>query len=213
VRLDEVTSKEIVFRDASGARVPVEDLSDGYRSILSMTFELIRQLSLAFGADGLFAPDDNSRVIPSGVVLVDEIDVHLHPTWQRRIGQWYRKHVPNIQFIISTHSPLVCQSADKGSVFVLPRAGQSGRGRMLRGLELNRVLYGNVIDAYGTEAFGKGAATNRSPKAVRMQGRLAFLNNKEVTEGLTEAEASKQQQLRSAMPSEPTLLDSNDKIS
>ena len=49
-----------------------------------------------------------------GVVLIDEVDAHLHPTWQRRIGLWFREHFPKLQFIVSTHSPLICQAATVG---------------------------------------------------------------------------------------------------
>lgn len=50
----------------------------------------------------------------TGVVLIDEVDAHLHPTWQTRIGQWFTKYFPNIQFIVTTHSPLVCRACEKG---------------------------------------------------------------------------------------------------
>ena len=52
VRLEDVTSRNILFRDANGVELPVGDLSDGYRSILSLTFELIRQMAKAFGPEG-----------------------------------------------------------------------------------------------------------------------------------------------------------------
>ena len=47
-----------------------------------------------------------------GVILIDEIDAHLHPAWQKRIGFWLKAHFPNIQFIVTTHSPFICQAAD-----------------------------------------------------------------------------------------------------
>jgi GTPase SAR1 family protein len=162
VRLEEVTSKAVLFTDANGISIPVEDLSDGYRSVLSMTFELIRQFSIAFGPDNVFSVDDPTMVQPSGVVVIDEIDAHLHPTWQKRIGRWFCKHFPNIQFIVSTHSPLVCQSAENGTIFLLPRAGSDGTANFVAGDAFKRLVFGNVLDAYGTEAFGLEAALTRS---------------------------------------------------
>jgi predicted ATP-binding protein involved in virulence len=106
-KLDRVSSKAVQFLDGDGYQVNIEDLSDGYRSILSMTLELIRQLAAEYGPMQIFSPDGTQIVVP-GVVLVDEIDVHLHPTWQRRVGLWFREHFPQIQFIVTTHSPLVC---------------------------------------------------------------------------------------------------------
>src|SRR6185503_17221903 len=87
-RIVEVSSDAVVFRDANGALVPVDDLSDGYRSILSLAFELIRQLVAEFGDERIFSADE-PRILVPGVVLIDEIDVHLHPRWQRRIGHWF----------------------------------------------------------------------------------------------------------------------------
>src|SRR5262249_926308 len=85
-RLVEVSSKGVLFVDGNGCQLLVEELSDGYRSILSLTFELIRQLSRTYEPDQIFDAQDHSRIIAPGVVLVDEIDAHLHPTWQRRVG-------------------------------------------------------------------------------------------------------------------------------
>ncbi len=186
-------------------KIRIEDLSDGYRSILSMTFELIRQLVAAYGPDRVFDPVDPTKVICPGVVLIDEIDVHLHPSWQRRVGVWFRKHFPNIQFIVSTHSPLICQAADVGTVFLLPRPGSDDVGGMLRGARLKRLLYGNVLDAYGTEVFGRDVS--RSDKAKEKRRRLAQLNVKEGRQGLTDGERCEQEELRGAMPTAALSLE------
>ncbi len=206
VLLADVTSKAVLFRDSSGFEMPVEELSDGYRSILSMTFELIRQMALAFGPDKVFATDGSRTVAASGVVLIDEIDVHLHPTWQKRIGRWLCEHFPHVQFIVSTHSPLVCQAAEHGSIFRLPRPGSDETGGMLAGEDLKRVLFGNVLDAYGTEAFGQEAAQTRSPAARQMRKRLAQLNNKELVQALDAHETAEQHDLRASLPTVASSL-------
>ncbi len=199
VTLEEVSSKAVIFNDANGIDIPVEELSDGYRSILSLTFELIRQIAAEFGPEHVFS-DDGGTVVPSGVVVIDEIDAHLHPTWQQKIGRWFCQHFPNVQFIVSTHSPLVCQSAENGTIFVLPRAGTEGKGEMLKGEDLNRLIFGNVLDAYGTEAFGREAALTRSDSSRQKHRRLAELNNKEIMNGLSQSERSEQAGLRSTLP-------------
>ena len=150
-----------MFRDANGVVVPVMDLSDGYRSVLSMTFEIVRQMAMTFGPDEIFDPNDPAKVVPEGVVIVDEVDTHLHPTWQSRIGHWFCDHFPNVQFIVSTHSPLVCQSAENGSVYLLPRSGTREKGGKLKRDTLLRLVHGTVLDAYGTEAFGSDAAATQ----------------------------------------------------
>ena len=169
VRIEEVTSRNVMFRDANGVVVPVTDLSDGYRSVLSMTFEIIRQMAITFGPDEMFHPGDPTRITPEGVVIVDEIDAHLHPTWQSRIGHWFCDHFPNVQFIVSTHSPLVCQSAENGSVYLLPRSGSGEKGGKLKRDTLLRLVHGTVLDAYGTEPFGSEAAATRSPRRTCIQ--------------------------------------------
>lgn len=185
--------------DGSGCSVSVLELSDGYRSILSMTFELIRQMVAIYGPDRVFAPGDPTRIIPPGVVLIDEVDAHLHPTWQREIGKWFTKHFPNIQFIVSTHSPLVCQAAEHGTIFRLPRPGTDETGEMVTGRDLERLVYGNVLDAYGTDLFGE--SVEQSDTGRERLERLAQLNVKELRKGLTDEERREQEALRGTQPS------------
>jgi hypothetical protein len=206
-RLADVTSRGVEFVDGNGMRVPVQSLSDGYRSILSMTFELIRQMSRTYGAHGLFSRVGRQvTVAPPGVVLVDEIDAHLHPTWQRTIGVWFREHFPNVQFLVSTHSPLVCQAAEVGTVYRLPRPGSDpdgDQGEMITGLALQRLLYGNVLDAYGTGAFGEGVT--RSDSAMEKLDQLAQLNTKELLSSLTEKERAERDHLQEILPTEASV--------
>ena len=201
VRIEDVTSRNVMFRDANGVVVPVMDLSDGYRSVLSMTFEIVRQMAMEFGPDEVFDPDDPVKVVPEGVVIVDEIDTHLHPTWQSRIGHWFCDHFPNVQFIVSTHSPLVCQSAENGSVYLLPRSGSGEKGGKLKRDTLLRLVHGTVLDAYGTEAFGSDAAATRSPRSRELHRRLAQLNNRELLKGLSPKERRERDRLRRTLPS------------
>jgi len=197
-RLKEVTSSGVIFKDGNQCEVSVENLSDGYRSILSMTFELIRQLASTFGSDKIFDRADPTRVIVPGVVLIDEADAHLHPTWQRRLGSWFRKHFPKLQFIVTTHSPLICQAAEVGTVTVLPKPGIDEPSIMMEGAALQRLLYGNVLDAYSTGVFGEGVS--RSEESIRRLERLAELNRKELQGRLSPKERKEQMKLRTTLP-------------
>jgi predicted ATPase len=200
IRLREVSSRGVEFEDANGFSVAVEELSDGYRSILSMTFELIRQILQVYSEDQVFDSKNESIVVP-GVVMIDEIDAHLHPTWQKKIGFWLTQHFPNIQFIVTTHSPLICQAAVNGSIFRLPTPGSDETGRMLEGADRDRLLYGDILDAYSTEAFG--TADTRSTQGNDMQEKLAALNVKELAKGLSKEERGEQEKLRAAFPTSP----------
>lgn len=199
-RLKSVSSSGVIFIDGNGSQIPVNLLSDGYRSVLSMTFELIRQMVRRYGANRVFASiADGEMSIPlPGVVVIDEVDAHLHPSWQRMIGPWFRRYFPKLQFIVTTHSPLVCQAAEHGTVWRLPAPGQRGNIEKIEGVKLDRLLYGDILDAYDTELFGVNLT--RSESGQRKQQRLALLNLKKRRNGLTPAEQIELQHLRSILP-------------
>jgi predicted ATP-dependent endonuclease of OLD family len=202
--LDDITSRGIIFRDANRKRVDMEQLSDGYRSVLSMIFEIIRQLSIFYPDVQLFSPDYTQIVMP-GVILIDEIDSHLHPSWQRTIGRWLIEHFPNMQFIVTTHSPLVCQAAVNGSIWRLPAPGDFETGYRISkddpktSEEWKRLVYGNILEAYSTDLFGENI--DRSPEAQEKFERLAELSVKELDEPLLPTEREEFQQLIDELPS------------
>jgi len=197
VHLQNVSSDRVQFVDGNGCDVSLEELSDGYRSILSMTFELIRQMVKSYPSKRIFS-DDGAKVIVPGVVLIDEVDAHLHPSWQRQVGLWFREHFPNIQFIVTTHSPFVCQAADVRTVWRLPKPGSKEKAAMVTGTDLDRLLYGNVLDAYSTDIFGSGVT--RSPDSKKRLQRLAELNMAEFERKLTASEHTEMEALRSSQP-------------
>jgi hypothetical protein len=194
--LERVTSDGAVFTDPSGYLTTADELSDGYRSFLSMTLELLRQMSSAYLDRDLFNGDGSQVGLP-GVVLIDEVDAHLHPSWQRSIGGWFRRKFPQVQFIVATHSPLICQAAIQGSVFRMPRPGTDDVASMVTGIDLQRLLFGDVLEAYSTELFGQ---ITRSEAGLIRLHRLAELNVKETVAGLTSREAAEQAELRAALP-------------
>ena len=201
-KLEKVTSAGVQFVDGNGATVAAEELSDGYRSVLSLTFELLRLLSLTYpNGPPLFEKHDNGliTVAPPGAVLIDEVDAHLHPTWQKRIGVWLCKHFPQMQWIVTTHSPLICQAAgETGTIYKLPTPGTQETGQMLTGTDRSRLVYGDILDAYSTDAFGAGIT--RSEASQKKLRELARLNVKEMRRGLSDAEQKEQQRLRAMLP-------------
>jgi len=105
----EVNSKEVVFIE-NRTRLQINQLSDGYRSILICMADLLTRLS---------ENQSNVKKIQDfkGVVLIDELDMFLHPSWEYKIMNKIRFWFPNIQFIISTHSPILVLGASADSVF------------------------------------------------------------------------------------------------
>lgn len=93
-------------------KLPVTALSDGYQSTISWIADLLGHMFLDGGAN--IEPSNMS-----GIVLLDEIDLHLHPTWQRRIVPILRRIFPKLQFIVTTHSPLVLTGFEKDEIIRL----------------------------------------------------------------------------------------------
>jgi predicted ATPase len=172
-KISRITSDGVEMRDSHNHLINVTEMSDGFRSILSLTFELIRQMVRSYGASQVFEPNKTSIDVP-GVVLIDEIDAHLHPTWQTEIGKWFTKYFPNIQFIVSTHSPLVCRACENGSIWRLATPDTNQDSGEVTGIERERLIHGNILDAYGTELFGVSPV--RSEKSNEKLARLGELN-------------------------------------
>ncbi|CAN5649828.1 AAA family ATPase [soil metagenome] len=200
--INQLSPNQVTFKDANGNQISAIQLSDGYRSILSMTFELIRQLIKFYGHKLVFRQIDQNNMLIDlpGVVLIDEVDAHLHPTWQTDIGQWFTKYFPNLQFIVTTHSPLVCRAAEKGSIWRLPSPGSDEGVQEITGDEKKRLVFGNVLDAYGTNAFGDNVA--RSESANDKLNELAELNIKSIMGQISPDEEQQLNELRSIFPTE-----------
>ena len=202
-RISGVTSERVRIIDGHGAQVAVEEMSDGYRSILSLTFEMMRLMFRAFGTETALERIDSSAgtIALPGVVAIDEIDAHLHPAWQQRIGDWFSARFPQVQFFVTTHSPIICRAARRGSVWVLPVPGSGGEARRVVGTELDRLIDGNILDAYGTELFGEEVTRSEISK-VKLE-RLARLNRKRLQTHLSGKEQEELEHLRASMPSSP----------
>lgn len=106
---DSVTSDGRILFDVKGKKVPTIGLSDGFRSVLALAGDLVWRLLEAF-------PESNNPLLENGVVIIDELDIHLHPTWQRDIAGWLQMQFPNIQFIVATHSPIIVAGAGQDAV-------------------------------------------------------------------------------------------------
>lgn len=96
----------------AGEALYLDQLSDGEPSLLAIVADLVRRLSLA-------NPEISDPLQGGGVVWIDEIELHLHPTWQRNVIEKLRTTFPNIQFIATTHSPFVIQSLRAGELINL----------------------------------------------------------------------------------------------
>ncbi len=157
MQISRTTVDNVFIQDKRGLELPMRDISDGCRSIYATVLDLVHGMFEIYGADGLFGQDDQGRtvVIRPGVVLIDEIEAHLHPSWQRDIPEWLKQHFPNVQFLVTTHSPLVAQAADPNGVFVLPSQSDVNReARALDSDEFEKLRLGKAEKTLLGTAFG-----------------------------------------------------------
>ena len=95
----------VMVRFEDGTSIPFDHLSDGQRTILGLFCDIARRSAILNSHLGEIVCHETK-----GVVLIDELDLHLHPKWQRVIIEALRTTFPNIQFICTTHSPFLIQS-------------------------------------------------------------------------------------------------------
>lgn len=93
-------------------RLLVEQLSDGEKKLLTLVCDIARRLTIA-------NPSLENPLEGEGIVLIDEIDLHLHPQWQREVIPALLETFPKLQFIVTTHSPQVLSKVKKESIFIL----------------------------------------------------------------------------------------------
>src|SRR5215469_9305379 len=155
---------------------PLREMSDGYRAVTALVVDIIRQMSRAYPELKLRREHGVPVLKYPGVILIDEIDAHLHVSWQQKIGTWLKVHFPQIQFIVTTHSPYICQSADPGGLILLP-SPREGRAPHIVDTDLyQRVVYGSGDDAILSDLFG--VESPYSPRAEKLRQRLGDLEVK-----------------------------------
>lgn len=138
-----VNHKELRLDMKDGRTIPFSLLSDGYRNLIAVAADIAwraARLNPHYGADAARRA--------TGVVLIDEIDLHLHPAWQRRVIGDLRRAFPNLQFLATTHSPQVIAAARPGWIRVL--TGTTGLGPE-NFLDLAPMLVGPAIHTYGRD--------------------------------------------------------------
>ena len=176
--VDRVDSEGLWLKDSNGVELPWFDMSDGQRVAIILVADILRHMIGAFGLEGLYDHDKNGKIYikRSGVVLIDEIDAHLHPSWQREIGFWLKRHFPKVQFLVTSHSPIILQAADPNGLFVLPEPGSEDEPRPLSDEEYREIIASTTDTALLSDAFG--LQNTRSPLAVDNRAEYARLDRK-----------------------------------
>lgn len=115
---------DMMFKTLDGL-VPLSDLSDGYQNVAAWIGDLLFRITQAFA-------NYNDPLSARGLLLIDEVDAHLHPTWQRHLRDFLDKKLPNFQIIATSHSALTMHQFHEGEVFTLNRSDDEDRRVVLR---------------------------------------------------------------------------------
>lgn len=119
VKID-VSAKGVKFKE-KGYELTFTQLSEGYKNLMIWVSDLIYRLQQS-------QPKINRLEDFKAIVLLDEIELHLHPIWQRRLIGQFRKYFPNIQFVFTTHSPTIIQGAsDEAVIYRIYRDPKTGK--------------------------------------------------------------------------------------
>jgi predicted ATP-binding protein involved in virulence len=159
----------------NGCELSVAQLSDGEKNMLALVGDLARRLSVL--NPSLKNPNEGY-----GVVLIDEIDLHLHPGWQRTVVASLQRTFPNCQFIFSTHSPQVVGELQAESVMLLKNGALLGHAPRALGLDSGEVLEelmdGKARNVEVTQALGKIQNLIDDDKIIESNQELEKLKSK-----------------------------------
>jgi predicted ATP-binding protein involved in virulence len=159
---------KVMFKTDYG-QVELENLSHGYQTMIAWMADFASRLVEAY-------PDSPDPLAEPAVCMVDEIDLHLHPRWQREIIAYLTDLFPKTQFIVTAHSPLIVQSAENANIALLRKEGDhvviENDKKLIQGWRIDQILTSDL--------FGLDSA--RPPQyAVMMDERRKLLAKKRRT--------------------------------
>jgi hypothetical protein len=148
--------------ERGGLHIPFQALSDGYRAFIGWVADLLYHV--CFGC-----PSGKKLVDNAGIALVDEIDLHLHPHWQMKVIPTIARALPRMQFVFTSHSPLVAGSLEWMNIVALKINGRNetraGRRRQsIHGLDADQVL---LTGFFGLASTRAGVKTRRLDNLTR----------------------------------------------
>ncbi len=119
--------------DKGGQELNVNQLSQGEKSLMALVGDISRRLSM-------MNPSLENPLHGEGIILIDEVDLHLHPRWQQTVLENLSKTFPNIQFIVTTHSPQVLSTTRSDLLYILDDGAVFAASSYTRGLDSATVL-------------------------------------------------------------------------
>ena len=180
IEFDHIDRKErkLLLKTPDGV-VPLSSLSDGYQNMAGWIGDLLFRISETF-------QDYKDPLNTRGVLLLDEIDLHLHPRWQASLLDFIRETFPNMQLIASTHSPFTAQQAGINELYILERRENGLSLEAFNGNPQELLLHQLVMsDVFGME-------TDESKYMISLKERYDELKNTDDTSDTSELEEIKE---------------------
>jgi len=159
--------------DSHGVLHPFTALSDGYRGFISWIWDMLVQMArtLPSNLDNL---SGGELVKLQGVVIVDEIDLFLHPRWQRFLIEELATEFPNLQFIFSTHSPLVVGMLESANLRIIRRDGEASiieqYTEEVEGKTPNEILTSSYFNLSSTRSPASGTLSEQVERELEAEG-------------------------------------------
>lgn len=173
--------KDEVMVDIGNDSLPLNMMSAGYQSVIGMVTDLAYRMAL-------LNPQlrDKAVIETPGVVLIDEIDLHIHPKWQWRIVNALKNTFPKIQFIATTHSPIIIASCEENElIYLYEKDGE------IKNIQAKNP-YGWLIEDVLTDIMG---ADKRSPETEKLIKRVEELYLKKVRKSISSDELHQMKQI------------------
>lgn len=170
VGLDQRVAKPRLEAKGASGWVPVRSFSLGYRTSIAWIVDFALRLYEHY-------PDSDNPLHEPAVCLVDEIDLHLHPRWQRQLIEFLGRQFPRTQFIVTAHSPLIVQAAEDAKLVVLRYDQQHGHViidddvEQVRGWRVDQILTSELFGLDGPHSKPINDLYRRRAALV-MQGEL-----------------------------------------
>jgi len=157
---------QIIKKGRETGGKPLAASGDGYKAVTTLVLDMLAWWFLNEFYDSKIGTLKISEITAKkfkdvrGIVIIDEIEQHLHPRWQREILPRLKSTFSNVQFIVSTHSPLVLSSADRESLILFDK-------KLLK-MDVSGWRAGDVLEVMGSELRGGGETEKNIKKYYKL---------------------------------------------
>lgn len=182
----------LMFKTSHGI-VPMNQLSDGYQNVAAWIGDLLYRTTNTFD-------DYKSPLKTRGLLLIDEIDLHLHPHWQRQLLGFLSRKLPNFQVVATTHSPVTAQQAGENELHYLQQRGKTLSLHQFDAMPQSLLLHQLLM----SDAFG--IASDESEKMEKKKARFEKLAK---TKQPSKAQQAEFRKLKSELDRAPRAVRSN----